>query len=248
MVDTGYFIRGKWDGKAWGAGPFYFRFRITERQTAYEWAMALADRHPYASFLSVWFGDMKAQTKAGMRARRKALAILSPLADALYRELEEEYEAGRLVLLKRAYCADNPDALDFTNCMFGIGPVLDLVRRRGDRGWLINKLLKACESIATDETPQKFTPVEPASIERLAEWIYARHGERHTFDQLYEAAARDSEISGVRKTDLQIAYRQVYDSSPHRPPASGWSLRQPYSERWNKEHQRSTPQKSRKPF
>jgi hypothetical protein len=159
-MNTGFFIRGAWAGKKWGAGPFFFRFPITDRQTAYEWAMALADRHPYPSWFSVGFGDIRAQTAAGMRARRRALETVSPLADAIYRELGAEFEAGRLVPLKRAYCADNSDVLDFTNCMFELGPVLDLVRRRGDGGWLIGKLLQARDSIATHTTPPE--PTTPA--------------------------------------------------------------------------------------
>jgi hypothetical protein len=39
----------------------YRRYYIGERHTAYEWAMVLADRHPYTAFLIVYGVQMDAR-------------------------------------------------------------------------------------------------------------------------------------------------------------------------------------------
>jgi hypothetical protein len=75
------------------------------------------------------------------------------------------------------------------------------------------------------------TPAEIASIEELAERIFAQHGTRKTFDELYAAERCDPKIR-FKKTDLLAAFGRVYATKGHRPPASGWPLRSPYAERW----------------
>jgi hypothetical protein len=148
-VNTGLFIRGGWDrsvrrGKCYtglpsrrplDGGPFFFRFWIDNRLIAYEWAMVLADHHPYLP----WFGDLKGKTTEDMQKRESRL--VSETAWAIYHELEAEFEARRLSPLRREFCADEPRMLDFTRCVFGLDQVLTLIRRRGDTGWLIGKLL-----------------------------------------------------------------------------------------------------------
>jgi hypothetical protein len=69
------------------------------------------------------------------------------------------------------------------------------------------------------------------SIGQLAEWIFARHQTKRSFDKLYEEARGDSKITGLRKADLLTAFQKVYDTKPHRPPVTGWPLRSPYNER-----------------
>jgi len=69
------------------------------------------------------------------------------------------------------------------------------------------------------------------SIGQLAEWIFARHRSRTSFDELYKEACGDNKITGFRKADLLTAFQKVYDTKPHRPPASRWPLRSPYRER-----------------
>jgi hypothetical protein len=76
------------------------------------------------------------------------------------------------------------------------------------------------------------TETDAAPIERLAEWIFARHCTTAppTFEKLCDAAV--AEFEGFKKADLRTAYGRVYDTKPHRPPATGWPLRSPYRERW----------------
>jgi hypothetical protein len=131
-------------------GPFFFRFPIGDRHTVYEWATALADRHPYPPHL----GDMKAATVAGMRRRESAINIYSDQANAIYHELKIEFDADRLRPLRREWCMDRPDVLDFTRCLLSLDQVLSIVRRRGDGGWLIGKLLTAAEHGAS-QTPSE---------------------------------------------------------------------------------------------
>jgi hypothetical protein len=34
------------------------------------------------------------------------------------------------------------------------------------------------------------------------------------------------------------AYACVYEKAPHGPPVTGWPLREPYAERWRKQHKK----------
>jgi hypothetical protein len=77
-------------------------------------------------------------------------------------------------------------------------------------------------------------PAELASIEQLAEWVFARHGTGSTFEKLYAKACGDIEIGGFKKSDFHAAFGSVYATSRHRPPATGWPLRSPYGERASK--------------
>lgn len=129
-------------------GPFFFRFPVDNRHTAYEWAMVLADRHPYPPHIFVLLGDLKAATVAGMQSRKRAIEKLSDQANAIYRELKTEAEAGHVDPLRREWCTDSPDLLDFTRCVFSVEQVLPIVRRRRDTGWLIGKLLAADSATA----------------------------------------------------------------------------------------------------
>jgi hypothetical protein len=162
-MQTGLFIPGGWardpvwGGKncagwpstRWGS-PFFFRFPIADRHTAYEWAMVLADVHPYAGIASL-FGseaDLKEKTIAGMHGRERAIEGVSEQANGIYRELSAQFEGGRLEPLRREWCTDRPGidrpyVLDFTRCVFALDQVLRLIRRRGDTGRLIGKLLAA---------------------------------------------------------------------------------------------------------
>ena len=76
------------------------------------------------------------------------------------------------------------------------------------------------------------TPREPASLDQLAEWIFARHVRgANPFDKRYSEAMKDNTIEGFKKADFRIAYRRVYETEPHRPLATGWPLRSPYRDR-----------------
>ena len=164
-AQTGLFIRGGWVPlhkhernraglpSRFGGGPFYFRFPIDDRATAYEWAMTLADQHPYAYPLAFLhcpdMDDLMAKTIEGVKARERAIDD-NEQAAGIYRELRAEVGAGRLHPLRTERCharpgIDPPNLLDFTRYVFGLDQVLPLVRRRGDTGWLIGKLLAAAD-------------------------------------------------------------------------------------------------------
>lgn len=68
-------------------------------------------------------------------------------------------------------------------------------------------------------------------IELLAERIFTQHGQGKTFNELYAAERCDPKIR-FKKAELLSAFGRVYATERHRPPASGWSLRSPYAERW----------------
>jgi hypothetical protein len=172
-MQTGFYIPGGMVRERLFPGEPVFptdpEFPITERHTAYEWAMALgADEHPYAHRIAELFGPrglLHAPTIEGMKARENALESwpneiepeerLQPRA--IYYALRAEVEAGHLEPLRREWCIDRPgldppDVPDFTRSVFGIEQILPLVRRRGDSGQLIRKLLApdAGESVADE--------------------------------------------------------------------------------------------------
>jgi hypothetical protein len=65
----------------------------------------------------------------------------------------------------------------------------------------------------------------------LAEWIFARLAHRKSFEALFAEAGKTRELGEFRKGDFLAAYRKVYATKAHRPPATGWPLRSPYGER-----------------
>jgi hypothetical protein len=196
------FIRGGWKPlhkheqnfvglpSRFGVGPFHFRFPIADRHTAYEWAMVLADRHPYAHPVKSLFGDIAGETIEGMQARERAIDG-SEQAAGIFRDLKAEVEAGRLVPLRTERCCarpgiDTPNLPDFTRYLFGIDQVLLLVRRRGDAGWLIGKLLAASDR-TSDEL--RFTaPPETKPLKRAPESEIHR-----AITEVYDAAAAKGE-------------------------------------------------------
>jgi hypothetical protein len=180
-------------------GPFFFRFPIGDRHTAYEWAMALCDRHPYRP---PHFGDnIKAATLVGMDNRESVLRIY---ANTIYRALKAEFKAGRLEPMRREWCTDHRDVLDFTRCVYSLEQVLPIIQRRGDTGWLIGKLLvadcgvaralggtalwpereKAGDLPVSTEPQPALPPPSPIAVEQLKE----RRGHYITFLEIFMLA------------------------------------------------------------
>lgn len=197
QTQAGLFIRGGWTPfhkrernriglpSRFGVGPFYFRFPIAEKHTAYEWVMALADQHPYAypiaSLFSSGWADLQAETIAGMRARERAIDY-NEQAAGIYRDLKAEVDARRLHPLRTERCVARPgidprNVPDFTRYVFSIDQVLPLIRRRRDKGWLVGKL------IADAGEPQDVA--KPLAV--------ASHtsGTRTTTDEKVEVACRE---------------------------------------------------------
>ena len=170
------FIRGGWIGhkqprigrvntglpsRFWGA--FFPRYSVRDQHTAYEWAMLLGDRHPYPAINL--FGEVRSETVAGMNARERALEGYADQINAIYREMKIEFEAGRLDPLRREWCTDLHGTLDFTRCIFSRSQVLSIVARRGDTGWLINKLFaSATPHVAAVSKP-------PIPRELITQWL-----------------------------------------------------------------------------
>jgi hypothetical protein len=66
-------------------------------------------------------------------------------------------------------------------------------------------------------------------VTRHAEWIFNTRHQVRGFEKLYDLACKDS--GSFKKKDFRAAYQEVYETEPHRPPATGWPLRSPYKER-----------------
>lgn len=178
-MQTGFFVPGgepvEGPLRVYPSDPDY---PITERHTAYEWVMVLADRLPYAHWVADLYGprgDLTAGTIGGMQARESAVEA-SEQAKAIYYALKREVDAGRLVPLREEWCIDRPgidppDVPDFTRSVFGLDQVLPLVRRRGDAGVLIGKLLAAVRDSAEVPAMPRDRPARkrgPEAKKRLA--------------------------------------------------------------------------------
>jgi hypothetical protein len=84
-------------------------------------------------------------------------------------------------------------------------------------------------------SPGPKPPVPSGPADRLAEWIFARRARRLTCKALYEEARRDPVLGTFRKAQFLEAFGSVYETQPHRPPATGWPLCSPYKERHDRE-------------
>ena len=129
------------------------------------------------------------------------------------------------------------------------GDFLRWAKSRGGYGEVVSELLARHKSqlqetgdgapARYDDSPAALTePSPPVSdpIEPLAEWVYAQHSPPTplTFNALWDLAITKFEM--VKKADFRKAYHRIYDTKPHRPPATGWPLQTPYRERWCEGH------------
>ena len=81
----------------------------------------------------------------------------------------------------------------------------------------------------------KAAQAEAMTVERLAEFIFSMRAQvGHHQDKLYGAALRDSDLGMFTRAKFLAAYGLVYQSRPHRPPATGWLMREPYKSRAEK--------------
>jgi hypothetical protein len=80
-------------------------------------------------------------------------------------------------------------------------------------------------------SPPKPTPTNIVNI--LAEWIFARHRvPPRRFVDLLNKARGEASLRTFRRGQFVEAYRRVYESERHKPPVTGWPLREPYALRW----------------
>jgi hypothetical protein len=94
------------------------------------------------------------------------------ISNAVYRELAAGIEAGRIEPRKRVYLDDRPAEMDFTLCVIGVDPVLDVARRRQDGGRKIAELLEAhaggIDSVSIPaESPSKARPGPIPTADRI---------------------------------------------------------------------------------
>jgi hypothetical protein len=75
-----------------------------------------------------------------------------------------------------------------------------------------------------DDAPQP-APAAASIDPALADWIFAQHSRRLTFNALCGEAARGAQLGDFRKADFLAAYKLVYETARGRPPVTGWPLR-----------------------
>ena len=95
-------------------------------------------------------------------------------------------------------------------------------------GGAANRAPRGAEPVDDQMIPE--APGAPSIADPLAEWIFAQHSRRVSCEALY-AEALSTHLGEFRKADFVAAHRKVYATEPHRPPATGWPFRSPYSER-----------------
>jgi len=181
-MQTGFFVPGGSE-EGFPTDPDY---PITDRHTAYEWAMALADVHPYAHWVASVHGssgELAAETIAGKKARQRAIDNTEQAA-GIYRELKGEVKAGRLYPRRTERCIarpgiDPPNEPDFTRYVFGLDQILPLIRRRGDDGQLIGELLAR-------------NPLRPAPVQPPAPTLNPQRGPPPVKRLRVETAMRDT--------------------------------------------------------
>jgi len=138
-----------------------------------------------------------------MQNRERAIGTFSDRANAIYRELKEEFKAGRLDPLRREWCTDRPYVLDFTRCVFGVDQVLPIVRRRGDTSWLIGKLLAAVDRAGTQARASDDAPaadLRPASEQQIHAAITRVYDNA---DRTGEKPPNIRELPGLVQQDLR---------------------------------------------
>jgi hypothetical protein len=79
---------------------------------------------------------------------------------------------------------------------------------------------------------QSAIPAAPHSkAQECAEWIFEQRPDEERCDVLFQRARRAGALGEFTYKDFVAAYGMVYETKPHRPPATGWPLRSPYKER-----------------
>jgi hypothetical protein len=159
-------------------GQLLRRFVIGDRHTAYEWAMIYSDRHPQprethganVEDMRVREVFLGARSTASMNGRGPQSRLARrKIARDFYREIVEDIAAGRIIPLKRVYCADDPDRLDTTQCIIARADVLAIARRRLDGGQYIKTLMAKHSALAESTDPDQ--PAQPAPETKLRRWV-----------------------------------------------------------------------------
>ncbi len=76
----------------------------------------------------------------------------SQIRNEVFRTIQAEIGADRIIPLKLAYCSDQPARFDPTMCVIGIAPVLEIARRRRDFGPTMAGLLAAHSDASSEGT------------------------------------------------------------------------------------------------
>jgi hypothetical protein len=150
------------------------KYAAREQYSVFEWARLYIDLHPavvsmdrtiacqedrlrYLGLIP-WPGITPGSIPGGSPAPGRDWAVDTTthyaITYAVYQELADEIQCGRLEPKKRVYLEDRPGELDPTLCVLDAGPILRIARRRGDGGEVIRLLLA--------KPRQPNAPVEPA--------------------------------------------------------------------------------------
>jgi hypothetical protein len=97
-----------------------------------------------------------------------------------------------------------------------------------DRIWLYSSAAQVTVPADVPRPAAEAGDEMPFLIDRLAEWIFARHEECQLKEQLFGDARRVSELGTFRRTDFAAAFQNVYATEARRPPATGWPLQPKY--------------------
>jgi hypothetical protein len=76
----------------------------------------------------------------------------SRIRNEVFRTIQAEIGADRIIPLKLAYCSDQPARFDLTMCVIAIAPVLEIARSRKDFGPTMAKLLTAHDGASSGRT------------------------------------------------------------------------------------------------
>jgi len=178
-------IQAEYD-EFWGRN--FEPFVVGDQHTLYEWALALADRHPYAPW-----GDIRGADRAS--ARREVIELFEE-ARAIYKTVVKAYQARKIQRVCRDWTdVDEPDD---TSLVLRAADVLSVVDEVGADGRVIVALrakrdrqisdqgtiassdtcTDAAEAVAA--TPSNSTPRPRASDSAVQTW-YEEHLKKHAY-------------------------------------------------------------------
>jgi hypothetical protein len=122
----------------------YDPFRITGPAAIYEWAMVLAERHPYSTMLSIGDGQgVDGKDEASASSREAALRI-SQRSQKIFEAIKAAYQAGKIApLLPPRKWYEDPPPVDLTRLVFRAEAIAGVVRKLGATGDNVSKLLAA---------------------------------------------------------------------------------------------------------
>jgi hypothetical protein len=153
-------------------GVRYPRFPIRDRHDAYEWSMALADRHPYDPNFRA--GDEVGVDGEDNECHRLTAIKLSPKSAAIYRAINTALDAGDIAAIPtpKPNWFTPPLEPGPTRRLFDVAAIVKVLRELGASGPRIDKLLAMHPEPRTE---RNFTSPRPTiSDDRVRSWYKTR--------------------------------------------------------------------------